>query len=283
MRVSLVALHFAEYSSRLALALSAKHEVLFCLNVDDARHGLSTRLRSAVLSRLDVRWFGDLRRRSVPFHAAKLDMAILRFRTNVVHVQEERSWVPTWTNKLLRNSILFVLTVHDPFPHNGDAFRGTPLRALADRVIVHGGILQEEWRSRDRCIGARLQAIPHGVLGAREASARVISETPPRFLFFGRIEPYKGLGVLLHAGELLAERGFQFRLIVAGTGSDLNRYLAHIRGRAWVELIEQRIHADELPELFGRASAVVLPYTEATQSGVDAKAFGFGLPVRAHG
>jgi glycosyltransferase involved in cell wall biosynthesis len=100
-------------------------------------------------------------------------------------------------------------------------------------------------------------------------------------LFFGRIEPYKGLGVLLQAGESLAERGIQFRLIVAGTGRDLNRYLAHIRGRPWVELIEQRIHADELPELFGRASAVVLPYTEATQSGVAAMAFGFGLPVIA--
>jgi glycosyltransferase involved in cell wall biosynthesis len=281
MRVSLVSLHYAEYSSRLALALSTHHEVLLCLNADNAQYELSTALRSSVLDRLDVRWLGHPRRRSLPFHTAKLAMAIRRFRPNVLHVQEERSWVPAWTNKLLGNSIPLVLTVHDPLPHSGSVFRETQLRAQADRVIVHGRILQEEWRSRDPYIGARLASVPHGTLGGCECSARVISETTPRFLFFGRIEPYKGLGVLLQASDLLAERGFRFRLIVAGTGSDLNQYVAHIREVPWGELIDRRIHADGLPELFGQASTVVLPYTDATQSGVAAMAFGFGLPVIA--
>src|SRR6266851_2799642 len=42
-----------------------------------------------------------------------------------------------------------------------------------------------------------------------------------------------------------------------------------------------QLHADEIPQIFGRASAVVLPYTDATQSGIAAMAFGFGRAVIA--
>src|SRR4051794_18009029 len=44
-------------------------------------------------------------------------------------------------------------------------------------------------------------------------------------------------------------------------------------------LVDRRIDADEIPGLFARSSAVVLPYTDATQSGVVAMAFGFGRPA----
>ncbi|WMT72967.1 glycosyltransferase family 4 protein [Bradyrhizobium sp. Ash2021] len=108
-----------------------------------------------------------------------------------------------------------------------------------------------------------------------------IPEKPPVFLFFGRIEAYKGLGFVLEAGRLLALRGFTFRLVIAGTGSALDLYRPQLREMPWVELTDRRIHADEIPQIFRRASAVVLPYTDATQSGVAAMAFGFGRPVIA--
>ena len=102
---------------------------------------------------------------------------------------------------------------------------------------------------------------------------------PSTFLFFGRIESYKGLEFFLEAGTLLVKRGFKPRLIVAGTGSDLARHRARISRMPWVELVDRRIDADEIPDLFARSSAVVLPYTDATQSGVVAMAFGFGRPA----
>jgi len=49
----------------------------------------------------------------------------------------------------------------------------------------------------------------------------------------------------------------------------------------WVELIDRYIEPDELPALFRRTTAMVLPYTDATQSGVGAMAFGHGRPVIA--
>jgi glycosyltransferase involved in cell wall biosynthesis len=125
-------------------------------------------------------------------------------------------------------------------------------------------------------VGPRLASIPHGVLGS---SVPATLAEPSTFLFFGRIESYKGLEFFLKAGTLLVQRGLAPRLIVAGTGSDLELHRAQISRMPWVELVDRRIDADEILDLFARASAIVLPYTDATQSGVAAMAFGFGRPV----
>jgi glycosyltransferase involved in cell wall biosynthesis len=287
-KVALVSFHFAEYASRLALALDARHEVLLALETANAASELSSSLRDALVRRGNVLWFGRQRRRTAPFHAIRLMREMRRFRPDVIHVQEMGSCVATWANGLLGYSIPLIVTVHDPVLHSGEdqrvcekqIYRGR-LRAHADRLIVHGEKVREEWRGREPELSLRLASVPHGLLGDDQGRVKTLPEKPPVFLFFGRIEAYKGLGFALQAGELLASRGFTFRLVIAGTGSALDQYRPQIRKMPWVELMDRHIHADELPQLFGRASAVVLPYTDASQSGVASMAFGFGRPVIA--
>ena len=55
MKIALLALHFAEYAGRLALALSAKHEVLLVLSTGNARHELPDDLRAPLARSLTVR------------------------------------------------------------------------------------------------------------------------------------------------------------------------------------------------------------------------------------
>lgn len=289
MKVALVSFHFAEYASRLALALDARHEVLLILEAANSEFELSRSLRDALVRRGNVLLFGRQRRRSAPFHAIRLMREMRRFRPDVIHVQETGSRAAVWANDLLGYSIPLIVTVHDPVLHSGDdrrlgersaSHRGR-LRARADRLIVHGERVREEWRRREPKLSLRLASVPHGVLGDDQGRAETLPEKPPVFLFFGRIEAYKGLGFVLEAGESLASRGFTFRLVIAGTGSALDLYRPKIREMPWVELMDGPIHADEIPQIFGRASAVVLPYTDASQSGVAAMAFGFGRPVIA--
>lgn len=288
MKVAIVAFHFAEYASRLALALDARHEVLLVLETTNAEAELSRSLRDALVRRGRVLWFGQQRRRTAPFHAIRLMREIRRFRPDVIHVQETGSRVSTWTNDLLGYSIPLIITVHDPILHSGEDQRlceaqtyRVRLRARADRLIVHGERVREAWREREPKLSVRLASVPHGLLGDDQGTVRTLPEKPPVFLFFGRIEAYKGLEFALQAGRLLASRGLTFRLVIAGTGSALDQYRPQIREMPWVELMDRRIDADEIPRLFGRASAAVLPYTEASQSGVAALAFGFGRPVIA--
>ncbi|KRR10490.1 hypothetical protein CQ12_10590 [Bradyrhizobium jicamae] len=289
MKVALVSFHYAEYASRLALALDRSHEVLLILDSSNAEYDLSKSLRDALVRRGNVLWFGKMRRRSALIHAMRLTCEMRRFRPDVIHVQEVTNCVPTWTNDVLRYSTPLVVTVHDPVPHSGadrrvalksEAYR-IRLRTRADRLIVHGERMREEWRGREPQLTLQLASVSHGVLGDDQGRVETIPEKPPVFLFFGRIEAYKGLGYALQAAELLARRGLQFRLVIAGTGSDLDQNRASIGEMPWVELVDRRFLADEIPQMFRRASAVVLPYTDATQSGVAAMAFGFGRPVIA--
>jgi len=284
MRVALVSFHYAEYASRLAMALSARHEVLLILDAANAQYELSSSLREAVVEGPHVRWFPRQRRLNAPFELARLLWTLRGFRPNVIHVQEVYRGIPTGANDVLRYSIPLLLTAHDPLPHSGllgrRAVAAVPcrarLRAHADCVIVHGDRLRNEWSEREPDLRPRLASVPHGVLGSSVATTPA---DPSTFLFFGRIESYKGLEFFLEAGKLLVQRGLKPRLIVAGTGSDLDVHRARIGQMPWVELVDRRIDADEIPHLFARSSAIVLPYTDATQSGVSAMAFGFGRPV----
>jgi glycosyltransferase involved in cell wall biosynthesis len=286
-KVAIISLHFAEYASRLALALDAGHEVLLILQTDNGALELSESLRAALVKRGKVLWFGQQRRRTAPFQTIRLLREIQLFKPDVIHVQEVGSCVPAWVNDLLRYSVPLIVTVHDPVPHSGADHqcwqKSVPhrerLRANADRLIVHGQKMVEDLGEKEPKLLHRLASVPHGMLGDEQGRAKTLPEKPPVFLFFGRIEAYKGLGFLLQAAELLASKGLTFRLVIAGRGSALDEHRQQIQEMPWVELIDRGVQADEIPQIFARASAVVLPYTDASQSGVAAMAFGFGRPV----
>jgi Glycosyltransferase len=84
---------------------------------------------------------------------------------------------------------------------------------------------------------------------------------------------------LLEAWQKVEARCPQAKLIIAGSGYDLPAYRERILGDPQCELIDRFIPAEEVASLFARASVVVLPYVEATQSGVLATALAFGKPA----
>jgi glycosyltransferase involved in cell wall biosynthesis len=141
--------------------------------------------------------------------------------------------------------------------------------------------MQRELEELDERITGRIDVIPHGILGRAGIDDNISGHESGTFLFFGRIQAYKGLRYFLDAGDVLRSRGHDFRLIVAGTGSDLEHQRKRIASTPWVELIDRYISPEEVPALFRRAMGVVLPYTDATQSGVSAMAFAFARPVIA--
>jgi glycosyltransferase involved in cell wall biosynthesis len=287
-RIALLALHFAEYASRLALALSQKHEVLLLVRSDNAQDELADDLRALLEERVTVRSVEHRRVRDPRFLGTVLSIyrIVRHFSPDILHIQETYLAylvLPIWP---LRRHFPIVLTVHDFVPHSRRDFRKERLyarwlRAQANRLIVHGTQTQAESAKLDGRLAGRVDAIPHGTLGRANVSDDISGDEPGTFLFFGRIEAYKGLHYLLDACEILRSRGHNFRLIVAGTGSDLEQHRRRIGASAWVELIDRYISAAEMPDLFRRATAVVLPYTDATQSGVCALAFAFARPVVA--
>jgi len=210
-----------------------------------------------------------------------------------------------------------VVMVHDPRPHPGlngwlQACWEDRSLGCAARCLVLSAALQPELLRRG-VPPERIRVVPHGplvyplpqnikggaVLSTHPSapikdSAAQFDPSPPagrgaedspstlqRLLFFGRIEPYKGLEVLLQAFEQLQPRWPGLTLTVAGEG-DLRPYQAQIdRLGGRVEVISGWIPEPAVAGLFAQAGLLVLPYTSASQSGVLAIAAGFGLPVVA--
>jgi glycosyltransferase involved in cell wall biosynthesis len=196
-------------------------------------------------------------------------------RPSVVHLQDEVTndpRVPILAGVRPGN---YALTIHDPSVHPGDPqwprHKRLAQRALvagAGLVFVHAGALAEELRRHYR-VRAPIVVVPHGAVMSPCASPG----DPQTVLFFGRISYYKGLDVLLEAMELVWQQIPHARLVVAGDGAwPEHRALADPR----VEVRRGHVPDDDVAGLFCRAGCVVLPYRQASQSGVGSLARRFG-------
>ncbi len=291
MRIALLALHFAEYAGRLALALEdARHEVLLVLRSGNALRELPDELRKRLDGTVAVRnvELPRLRDPRLPRTVLQINRMLRDFSPDILHIQEFHPAYVGWTLLSFRRRIPVVLTVHDPVPHSGvfsaDAWRWKVVqwfRWKATRVIVHGPRMRAELEARTGDVEERIDVIPHGILGPATVDGDHSACEPGTFLFFGRIQSYKGLRYLLDAADVLHRRGRDFRVVIAGTGDDLERHRTRIAASPWAELIDRYVAPSEVPALFSRAMSVVLPYTDATQSGVSAMAFAFARPVIA--
>jgi glycosyltransferase involved in cell wall biosynthesis len=101
-------------------------------------------------------------------------------------------------------------------------------------------------------------------------------------LFFGLIRPYKGLAFLIDAipGVL---KELDCGLVVAGEFyDDKAKYTALIEARGLrehVRLEDRYISNEDVAVYFSAADVVVLPYVEASQSGIVPIAYSFDTPV----
>jgi len=164
--------------------------------------------------------------------------------------------------------------------------------ALPDAHVVHADH-QAEWLTRLRP-DATIIRLPLPVLdmfaGGRipAAVARERLGVPADaalVLFFGYAAPYKGLDDLL-AGLALARPDVPaLHLLVAGefpNGSAAFRERVRELGlAAAVTLIDRYVPNEDVATLFSAADVLVLPYRDATQSGVAALGVGFGIPIIA--
>ena len=108
-----------------------------------------------------------------------------------------------------------------------------------------------------------------------------LMELPKRFfLFVGRINSYKGLGLIYNAfGFLSVKVKEEISIVIAGGGHDANlERMSHISN---FHIINRFLKNEEICELIQHSDAVICPYTSASQSGIPQTAFVFGRPIIA--
>jgi glycosyltransferase involved in cell wall biosynthesis len=287
MRVALFAPHFAEYATRLAIALAAEAKVLLFLDRHNCRDECNPALLEEARNVATLAEFDPQGRGNRIVSRLQVIARMQAFRPDVIHVQEQADALTTSIVRLLGRRRKLVLTVHDPLPHRGNdsAFamlQAPHIRELRDRAEmyhVHGAYCREallatEWNKKP------VVSTAHGIILVPRAEERMEPE-PGRVLLFGRMEEYKGVGVLAQAAEILRSRAVPFRLVLAGRGPEAERMKTLAGNHEDIEVIARFLTPAEAVRQFQLAAVVVAPYHDATQSGVVAASFGNGRPVVA--
>ncbi|GAI31350.1 unnamed protein product, partial [marine sediment metagenome] len=128
----------------------------------------------------------------------------------------------------------------------------------------------------------KIEVIPHGEFSffAQYSKGSVRGIKGNNILFFGRITRYKGIDYLIEAGKLVKERIPDATVTIAGAGG-FTRYKRMIGSDSSFTVLNRFIADEEVAELFQKASVVVLPYVDGSQSGVISIAYAFKKPVVA--
>jgi len=275
----------------LATALAARPGVAVALSIS-AQADLAPSLRGLCLPTESVVTYSD----AISFvigcsRVGRAANGLVRqaqsFRADVVVSVMTHLWTPLVAPRLPQAGIRFVPIVHDAVPHAGDPalfwrWRLGRELAAAERAIALSGPVAAAIRAvrpslpvRRLPLGAHLPAaalLPPGTPPMGPPTG------PPEFLMFGRLLPYKGLDLLRDAFAALRATHPAARLRVVGAG-DPERLASGLAALPGVQVEPRWVDEAEIPRLLESAWAVVLPYREASQSGVIPLAAALGVPA----
>lgn len=198
-------------------------------------------------------------------------------------------------NKFLnRNAVRTAMVVHDvqhhPYRKMGarriliDVLRRRIIRKTikrTDKIILLSVNSEEAFRKEYKTENTVVFRLPaHAPDAVPQKPSEIAGEKRNFFLFFGRIDKYKGIGTLCKAYSALTEDlKEKNKLIIAGNGQLSEEELSLIRSERHIIPITRFITDGEMVWLFQNSLSVIMPYIEASQSGVLPIAYKFGKPV----
>ncbi len=223
---------------------------------------------------------GSLARAANPFAWIGLRKLLSEAGVDVYHIVSPHEWNPILALVIRSLGRPLIYTVHDPSPHIGAPLRMRIANWLSVRLADALVVLTKQGRRQLLAQGFRANrvfVIPLGVFTSFAQRSQDRGKAENLILFFGRIEPYKGLEVLLSAFSNIQAALPGWKLMIAGLGSP--PVPAELAGINSVEFVNRYISDEEVAVMMRRARFVVLPYLEATQSAVVTTAYAFGKPV----
>jgi glycosyltransferase involved in cell wall biosynthesis len=177
--------------------------------------------------------------------------------------------------------------MHDVILHTGDKessriplFTHKIALKYANRIIVHGKKLKQEMIEEYNKLPGDIHVLPRGINSIYTRYVEnPVEEAQNLILFFGRIWEYKGLRYLIEAEPLISKEVPEAKIVIAGRGEDFQRYQNMMVNKEKFIVYNKHIPNEMVVELFQKSSVVVLPYIDASQSGIVPLAYSFKKPV----
>jgi glycosyltransferase involved in cell wall biosynthesis len=186
-----------------------------------------------------------------------------------------------------------VIVVENVISHEGrwiDVFLTKIALQTADRFLVLSKVVEEGMRKLYPQIKVFRSSLPiydcyqsNEQLTQQQAQQQLGLAGKNVILFFGYIRQYKGLMNLIEALPLIRKRMSEAHLLVVGEFYDNPQpYLDTIKRLdlgSNITIINEYVANEAVHVYFTAANLAVLPYNEATQSGILSIAYGFAKPV----
>lgn len=200
-------------------------------------------------------------------------------KVDVVHL----TWPLKYSQfELFRFKNKMVLTVHDPIPHSTQTSKILHLERYVSFSNINKLILLNDRQKKEfeERYDINKKHVFKSKLGCYEYLKDLegnYQQSKEYILFFGQISVYKGVEYLLEAMVNVHDINPDIKLIVAGSGKYYFDKDAYER-LPYIEIINKFIPDSELASMIKQSLFVVVPYVDATQSGVVMSAYAFDKP-----
>ena len=289
MRVFISSVSYCEYVIQQANALvGLGHDVMIMLPSRLVEVTVGSEVANLLDPGVAHYFYHTEERRSTGFYS-DLFRTVKAFSPDIFHIHENGE-METLAILLRFSRIPLLVSKHDVTFHPGNdsllylrrKMIMTLLVKAADVVHVHGESLHDLILKTNPSAGKKCVVIPHGTLSLFKYWIKG-AQSPDSLtcLFFGRMEKYRGLDNLLTIGGILKKTLPGIKIIVAGKGEELDKYKEQMTALGIFEIHDAFIPDEEVHKHFRRSSLLLLPYHEASQSGVVHTGITFGLPVVA--
>ena len=227
-----------------------------------------------------------------PFSYIKTLKAIREWNPDVVIMSYWMSWfAPSlgFIARRLKRHCKVLSILHNVIPHEPKFFDAPLTRYFISGCTGNIALCDEVAADLQRLSPkAKEKTLFHPIYGhfgeriPREEAEKALNLESGKktILFFGLIRAYKGLDILLEAFNDLDD---SYQLVIAGEPyGSFEKYQTIIdasSSRSRIHLFTNYIKDSEVKKYFSAADLVVLPYRSATQSGINAIAYHFEVPM----
>lgn len=183
-----------------------------------------------------------------------------------------------WLFRLFGKKVVY--TVHDGIQHYGEEDRLgqwimlKSIAAATEVIFLTEAVktkIQQQLTSK-----AKFYVIPHGLIKLDGIHASKPYVEKPVLLFIGRVSRYKGVELLLEAlGQI--NPALYDKCIIAGKSN----YPISPKLTPQIEFIDKYLSEDEIVAYLNQSHIMIMPYLEASQSGVATLAIAARMPVVA--
>lgn len=181
-------------------------------------------------------------------------------------------WSIGLASRLYKINIKYVPIIHDHKKHSGELWPTNKFIKKIMKLSVYSIFLNQnssDFLQSSKNIVSTLQTVPFQIKINPNNEGKY-------FLFAGRIKAYKNFGNLIIFLQKLPP---EINFLIMGAGKIPKKFLRKMGAFKNVKLNNSWVKFEEFEHAIANSSAIVLPYSEATQSGPAAIAMSYGVPV----